>query len=87
MMLFHINLGGFGNFRMAISASPRMDLTFLYSKVLLQVGIYSKAGTNLMVKNGWLEQPPTAQKLNNQEVHARHKTGTPSGNEATGRKR
>ena len=80
MMLFHINLlnlGGFGNFGMAISASQRMDLTFLYTKALLQVGMYSKAGANLMVKNGWLEQPPTAQKLDNQEVYTRHKKQVP----------
>ncbi|WP_371372807.1 DUF3231 family protein [Sporomusa aerivorans] len=76
MMLFHINLlnaGGFGNYGTAIAASPRTDLTLLYTRILLQVGIYSRAGSNLMVKNGWLEQPPTMQKLTRQEIDAGHK--------------
>ena len=71
MILFHINLlnsGGFGNYGTAIAASPRIDLTWLYTRVLLQVGLYSRTGSNLMVKNGWLEQPPTLQKLNRQEL-------------------
>ena len=30
-----------------------------------------------MVKNGWLEQPLTVHKLDNQEVYARHKKRVP----------
>jgi hypothetical protein len=63
-MLFHINLlntAGFGSYGTALGVSPRLDLGWLYVKVLLQVGLYAKSGANLMVKNGWLEQPPSPQ--------------------------
>ena len=76
LMLFHINLlnsGGFGNYGMALAASPRMDLGLLYARVLLQVTIYSKAGINLLVKNGWLEQPPTPHKQNTHKRYSEHK--------------
>jgi len=63
LMLFHTNLlnsGGFGNYGVSFSASPRLDLALLYVRVLFQVGFYSKAGANLLIKNGWMEQPPSA---------------------------
>lgn len=63
LMLFHINLlnlVGLGGYGMAIASSPRMDIALLWVRVMLQAGFYGKIGTNLMVKNGWLEQPPTA---------------------------
>lgn len=63
-MLYHINLlntAGFGSYGTALGVSPRLDLGWLYIRVMLQTGLYAKAGANLMVKNGWLEQPPSPQ--------------------------
>jgi hypothetical protein len=64
-MLFHINLlnsGGLSSYGAAISASPRTDIALLWIRVMFQAGLYGKNGANLMIKNGWLEQPPTASK-------------------------
>ncbi len=63
-MLYHINAlnnFGFGTYGMALSTSPRLDLVLLYVRTMLQVGLYAKSGANLMVKNGWFEQPPSPQ--------------------------
>jgi hypothetical protein len=63
LMLFHINLlnsMGLGNYGMAIAASSRIDLAFLWIRIMFQAGLYGKTGTNLMVKYGWMEQPPSA---------------------------
>lgn len=62
-MLFHVNLlvgGGFGNYGMAISQSPRRDLVALYIKMLTETGSYADEGVKLMIKKGWMEQPPSA---------------------------
>lgn len=72
LMLFHANLlnsSGFANYGLAFSASPRLDLAFLYARVLFQVALYAKAGANLFVKNGWMEQPPSTQ---NPHIHSVH---------------
>lgn len=63
LMLFHDTLlasTGLGNYGMAIVASPRSDLATLYSKVAVEAAAYAKDGADLMIKNGWMEQPPTA---------------------------
>ncbi len=63
LMLFHVNLligGGFGNVGMAMSQSPRRDLSALYAKILVEVGTYADDGIKLMIKKGWLEQLPSA---------------------------
>jgi Protein of unknown function (DUF3231) len=75
LMLFHINLlnsGGLGSYGTAISASPRLDLALLWVRIMFQAGLYGKTGANLMVENGWMEQPPIASERNIQE---RYKKG------------
>lgn len=63
LMLFHDTLlssAGLGAYGMAIAESPRSDLAALYSKIAIESGTYAKNGANIMIKNGWMEQPPTA---------------------------
>jgi len=80
LMLFHTNLlnsGGFGTYGMAFSASPRLDLALLYVRVMFQVGLYSKAGANLLIKNGWMEQPPSAPEHNALSMYHKEKSLIP----------
>ncbi len=63
MMLFHSNFMislGLQNCSMALSMSQRHDLTAMYAKMMVEVGTYANDGAKLMIKNGWMEQPPLA---------------------------
>ncbi|RIW32047.1 DUF3231 family protein [Bacillus salacetis] len=63
LMMFHMSLmstAGFGNYAAAAAASQRSDLTLLYEKLSLQIGLYAKDGANIMIENRWLEEPPAA---------------------------
>nr|WP_259545961.1 DUF3231 family protein [Heyndrickxia oleronia] len=63
LMMFHtsaLNVSGTGNYGLAIAASPRTDIATTYFRLQMEIGQYAKSGTDIMIKNGWLEQPPTA---------------------------
>jgi hypothetical protein len=55
--LIGLSIGYYGT---AISQSPRGDISALYNRLSLEVQLYSEDGANIMIKNGWLEQPPMA---------------------------
>lgn len=56
----YLNSLGLNNYGLALSQSQRNDLSAMYVKIMAEVGTFSKDGANLLIKNGWLEQPPTA---------------------------
>ncbi|HEX7063760.1 MAG TPA: DUF3231 family protein [Bacillales bacterium] len=61
LITFHITLlvtAGMGNYGMAISASPRHDLVTVYTRLAAEIGDYAKDGANIMIDNGWMEEPP-----------------------------
>jgi Protein of unknown function (DUF3231) len=49
---------GVGNYSTAAAASQRSDLVLNYERLSLEVAQFAKEGANIMIKNGWLEQPP-----------------------------
>ena len=49
-----------GYYGMSIAASMRRDLGALYFKLMREVSAYSEDGANILIKHGWLEQPPMA---------------------------
>lgn len=55
--LIALSVGYYGT---AIAQSPRMDLGVMYNRLSLEVQLYSEDGSNILIKNGWLEQPPLA---------------------------
>jgi len=55
--LITLSVGYYGT---AISQSPRGDLSTMYNRLSLEVQLYAEDGANIMIKNGWLEQPPMA---------------------------
>lgn len=62
MMYFTSGLIGLsiGYYGTATSQSLRGDLISMYNRLSLEIQLYSEDGANIMIKNGWLEQPPMA---------------------------
>ncbi|GAE34759.1 DUF3231 family protein [Halalkalibacter akibai] len=63
LMVYHIallNIMGLGNYGMAISTSTRRDLIKEYMRLSGEIGLYAEDGANLMIKHGWMEEPPQA---------------------------
>lgn len=62
-MMYHANFmtqGGLGNYGMSMSSSQRRDLAVIYGRLLAEVGLYAEDGANILINNGWMEQPPLA---------------------------
>lgn len=57
-----LNSYGLGNYGLALAQSQRNDLSVMYSKIMIEVGMYANNGVDLLIKNGWLEQPPLMEK-------------------------
>ena len=53
-----MNAGGIGNYGASLAASLRLDLATDYARLLTEVGLYAEDGANLLIDNGWLEEPP-----------------------------
>jgi hypothetical protein len=61
LMLNHavlLNAYGIGNYALGIAQSQRCDLSAMYGKTILEVGIYADKGADILIENEWLEQPP-----------------------------
>jgi hypothetical protein len=63
LTMFHVGLlsgTGMGNYGVSMSLSPRRDLVAMYAQLLAEVGLYAEDGTNITIKNRWMERPPHA---------------------------
>jgi hypothetical protein len=63
LIMFHISAmiaAGIGNYGMAMAASPRRDLGLKYASLVPEISLYAEDGANIMIKHGWLEEPPQA---------------------------
>ncbi|WP_347834852.1 DUF3231 family protein [Gracilibacillus sp. JCM 18860] len=62
LMLFIVTgliaLGGIGYYGTSISTSLRRDLTAHYDRFIHEILKYSEDGANILIDNGWLEEPP-----------------------------
>ncbi|PGK51688.1 hypothetical protein CN918_28245 [Priestia megaterium] len=61
LMMFHTSAmiaAGIGNYGASISGSPRKDLGAKYASLIPEVALYAEDGANIMIKHGWLEEPP-----------------------------
>ncbi|RVT57219.1 DUF3231 family protein [Niallia taxi] len=68
LMLNHIVVlisAAVGYYGAGVSVSQRRDLAFKYTKLMTEVGLYAEDGAELLIKNGWLEQPPLAEDREN----------------------
>jgi hypothetical protein len=63
LMLFLVTsliASGIGQYGISMSASPRRDLGAHYSRLIAEITTYADDGANIMIGNGWMEQPPMA---------------------------
>jgi hypothetical protein len=63
LMLFHIVTlvsAAIGYYGAGLSVSQRRDLAGVYTKFIADIGLYAEDGAQLLIKYGWLEQPPLA---------------------------
>jgi hypothetical protein len=63
LMMFHIAAlvaSGIGQYGAAMSSSPRRDLGVMYTRLMTDIAKYAEDGANIMINNGWMEQPPIA---------------------------
>jgi len=51
---------GIAQYGTAISASPRHDLGVQYTRLMAEIAKYANEGANILIENGWMEQPPIA---------------------------
>nr|WP_269671168.1 DUF3231 family protein [Metabacillus litoralis] len=55
--LIAMSVGYYGT---GASQSPRGDIPSMYNRLSLEIQLYAEDGANIMIINGWLEQPPMA---------------------------
>jgi hypothetical protein len=61
LMMYHtISLNGAGivYYGKSLATSPRRDLSATYVRLMTEIGRYLEDGANIMINNGWMEQPP-----------------------------
>ncbi|WP_199620421.1 DUF3231 family protein [Paenibacillus alkalitolerans] len=61
LLMFVVTLliaSGMGNYGMAASISLRSDLPVVYARLIAEAARLAKEGADIMIDNGWLEQPP-----------------------------
>jgi hypothetical protein len=62
MMFFTTALIGLsiGYYGTGIAQSPRVDIGIMYNRLMVEIQLYSEDGSNIMINNKWVEQPPIA---------------------------
>lgn len=63
LMMFHIATllsSAIGYYGEALSMCQRRDLSANYVRMVTEMGVLAEDGMNLLIENGWMEQPPLA---------------------------
>lgn len=63
LLMFHVMAmiaSGVGFYGASMATSPRRDLGLKYATLIPEISLYLEDGANLMIKNGWMEEPPQA---------------------------
>ncbi|WP_348981217.1 DUF3231 family protein [Bacillus sp. DNRA2] len=55
--LIGLSIGYYGT---GIAQSPRVDIGVMYNRLMLEIQLYSEDGSNILISNKWMEQPPIA---------------------------
>ncbi|WP_170007976.1 DUF3231 family protein [Bacillus fonticola] len=61
LMLFQVtsmNALGVAYYGTAVSTTFRRDLLVDYTRLIAEIGKYAEDGANLLIENGWMEEPP-----------------------------
>ncbi|MYL29785.1 DUF3231 family protein [Halobacillus halophilus] len=63
LMMYMISVlisAGQGNYINGAAVSLRYDIVYHYHKLMLEAAVYGKDGLDMMIENGWFEEPPQA---------------------------
>ncbi|MGY4762916.1 DUF3231 family protein [Paenibacillus caseinilyticus] len=63
LIMFHMTLlaaAGLGNYGASASATMRADIAADYLRLAAEISLFAKDGADLMIRRGWMEQPPQA---------------------------
>lgn len=63
LMMYHMSLlaaSSIASYGLAAGESLRGDLALTFTRLAAEVAQYAKDGTDIMIKNGWMEKPPQA---------------------------
>ena len=63
LMMYHVaalTASGIGQYGVAMSVSPRHDLSVIYARLSAELAHFSDDGANIMINNGWMEYPPVS---------------------------
>jgi hypothetical protein len=55
-----LNSAGIAHYGKSLGLSPRRDLGAHYVRLTAEIAEFAEDGANIMIKNGWMEQPPQA---------------------------
>jgi hypothetical protein len=59
-LLNALNSAGIAHYGRSLGTSPRRDLGAHYVRLTAEIAEFAEDGANIMIKNGWMEQPPQA---------------------------
>uniref|UniRef100_UPI00047E73A1 DUF3231 family protein n=1 Tax=Salibacterium aidingense TaxID=384933 RepID=UPI00047E73A1 len=51
---------GMGYYGTSMSMSPRRDIGVMYSRLIAEIAKFADNGARIMIKHGWMEEPPRA---------------------------
>jgi hypothetical protein len=57
---FALKFGRIAHYGRSLGLSPRRDLGANYVRLTAEIALFTEDGANIMIDNGWLEQPPHA---------------------------
>ena len=63
LMLYHLVTlvsAAIGFYGAGMAVTQRRDLALQYTALLAEIGLYAEDGAQLLISNGWMEQPPLA---------------------------
>lgn len=63
LMMYHataFTASALPQYGFSISSSPRRDLALTYTRLMAETALYAEDGSNIMIENGWMEEPPKA---------------------------
>ncbi|MEW9674245.1 DUF3231 family protein [Ammoniphilus sp. 3BR4] len=67
LMMFHVGAiaaVGIADYGASLAISMRRDLAAHYVRLTAEIAQFAEDGANIMIKNGWMEQPPQAEDRN-----------------------
>lgn len=62
-LITNLNAQSISGYSRAAASSMRNDLTVNFTRLATEIAKYSEDGFNLLIANGWMEQPPKAAEL------------------------